>query len=264
VIDSVVAGLRSETGAMANARIVPIEKLIEKQHNLSADDVRGIVDAAISAEREKQRHDRDQAIAAAVEEARRADKADIADLEQRLRDTAGEAPQVRTWSPSTVFYRGQYVTHAGALYQARRDVASTPMSGSDDWLCVARAGRDGKDGRSIVFRGAYDMRDLYSALDVVAYEGQSFVPVRDNPAGIPGDSADWLVIAARGVKGERGEPGKVGQRGHKGDRGKAGAKIEEWRINRENFVVVPFYDDGTSGPPLRRRDLFQEFINQTG
>jgi hypothetical protein len=117
VIDSVVAGLRSETGAMANARIVPIEKLIEKQHNLSADDVRGIVDAAISAEREKQRHDRDQAIAAAVEEARRADKADIADLEQRLRDTAGEAPQVRTWSPSTVFYRGQYVTYAGALYQ---------------------------------------------------------------------------------------------------------------------------------------------------
>jgi hypothetical protein len=26
-------------------------------------------------------------------------------------------------------------------------------------------------------------------------------------------------------------------------------------------VAVPFYDDGTSGSPLRLRDLFQEFLN---
>ena len=26
-------------------------------------------------------------------------------------------------------------------------------------------------------------------------------------------------------------------------------------------MAVPFYDDGTSGSPLRLRDLFQEFLN---
>jgi hypothetical protein len=31
--------------------------------------------------------------------------------------------------------------------------------------------------------------------------------------------------------------------------------------NREHFVAAPFYDDGTSGSPLRLRDLFQEFLN---
>lgn len=42
---------------------------------------------------------------------------------------------------------------------------------------------------------------------------------------------------------------------------KAGATIEEWWINREHFVAVPFYNEGTSGSPLRLRDLFQEFLN---
>jgi hypothetical protein len=69
------------------------------------------------------------------------------------------------------------------------------------------------------------------------------------------------LLAAHGERGERGAPGL---RGHGGDRGPAGAKIAEWKINREHFLVVPFYDDGTAGPPLRLRDLFQKFINQTG
>jgi hypothetical protein len=56
----------------------------------------------------------------------------------------------------------------------------------------------------------------------------------------------------------------TGPRGSKGNRGPSGAKIAEWRINRECFVAVPFFSDGTAGPPLRLRDLFQEFLNQTG
>jgi hypothetical protein len=187
--------------------------------------------------------------------------AQLADLKARLKGAGGKLPVAKAWSDGSVTYEGEIVTYGGAAWQAARDTAQAP--GGADWLPIATSGRDSTNGRSIVFRGAYDMRDSYSAMDVVTYEGQSFIAARDNPSGIPGDDDAWLLIAARGVKGERGEPGKVGQRGHKGDRGPAGAKIEEWRLSREHFVAVPFYDDGTSGPPLRLRDLFQEFLNQT-
>ena len=67
-----------------------------------------------------------------------------------------------------------------------------------------------------------------------------------------------------GARGEKGERGAAGSRGHKGDPGPAGAKIAEWRVARERFCIVPFYTDFAAGPPLRLRDLFQEFLNQTG
>ena len=113
-------------------------------------------------------------------------------------------------------------------------------------------------------RGVFNLKDVYRAGDIAVFEGQGYVAMRDNPIGLPGDGDAWLLIAARGAKGERGEPGKVGQRGHKGDRGPSGAEIDEWRIARERFCVIPFYKDGKAGPPMRLRDLFQEFINQTG
>jgi hypothetical protein len=36
-------------------------------------------------------------------------------------------------------------------------------------------------------------------MEVVAHEGRTFIAVRDNPAGLPGESPGWLSIAARGV-----------------------------------------------------------------
>jgi hypothetical protein len=186
----------------------------------------------------------------------------IGELKERMETVVGRLPVARVWAPDTVTYRGSFVVHDGSTWQAVTDTAKRPGE-NDDWVLIAAAGKDGRDGQSLVLRGAFDLRDSYSAMDVVAYEGQGYIATRDNQ-GVPRVEDGWLLIAARGVRGERGEPGKVGQRGHKGDRGPAGATIEEWRINREHFCVVPFYSDGTAGPPLRLRDLFQEFINQTG
>jgi hypothetical protein len=48
-------------------------------------------------------------------------------------------------------------------------------------------------------RGGFDLRDCYSAMDVVAYEGQGYIATRDNP-DLPGVDDGRLLIAARGVK----------------------------------------------------------------
>jgi hypothetical protein len=74
----------------------------------------------------------------------------------------------------------------------------------------------------------FDLADTYRAMDVDVATG-------DNP-GVPCVDDSWQLLAARGAKGRKGEPGKPGQRGHKGDRGPAGAKIEELRLSREQFV----------------------------
>jgi hypothetical protein len=84
----------------------------------------------------------------------------IAALEERLRLTTGELPQVRNWKPETVYYSGELVACDGASWQARKDSATAP--GSTDWTLIARAGRVGRHGASVTPRGEWDEHDAYS------------------------------------------------------------------------------------------------------
>jgi hypothetical protein len=61
-------------------------------------------------------------------------------------------------------------------------------------------------------KGTFDARSIYNYLDVVAYNGASWVATRDNPGHeLPGPG--WQLLASqgsRGVRGERGERGPAG------------------------------------------------------
>ena len=157
-------------------------------------------------------------------------------------------------------YRGDLVVHNGATWQAKCDTAQTPRG--SDYVCVARAGVDGVDGKSIIMRGGFDTRDPYSAMDIVAYEGQTFVATCDNPACVPGDNDGWQLLAARGVKGERGAEGP---RGHKGDRGSTAepVTIHSWQVDRERYRASPLMSNGTVGPMLELRPLFEQYQLET-
>jgi hypothetical protein len=214
------------------------------------------VDKAIAAQRRAQR-DEIARFGEEISQLRAESHAKLAAHEERMGAISGKLPIARAWSPETVTYQGGFVVHDGACWQAIQDTAQRP--GGCDWVNVARAGRDGRDGASLNLRGPYDVDERYDRLDVVEFGGDAFVARRNGPGICPGE--DWLPLSARGPKGDKGE---TGPRGSKGNRGPSGAKIAEWRINRECFVAVPFFSDGTAGPPLRLRDLFQEFLNQTG
>jgi hypothetical protein len=125
----------------------------------------------------------------------------------------GKLSLVREYVSEHVHHERAVVTHAGALWQARGDTVHAPPHA--DWICLARTGRNGSDGRSPNARGAYDGRQKYERLDIVALDDASFIARRDNPGTCPGDG--WQLLSRQGRIGHRGETGERGPRGEKGD-----------------------------------------------
>jgi hypothetical protein len=65
-------------------------------------------------------------------------QAELAALAERLKAMPGKLPIAKIWCAESITYEGEFVSHDGALWQAREDTAKAP--GGDAWLCVARGG----------------------------------------------------------------------------------------------------------------------------
>lgn len=149
------------------------------------------------------------------------------------RGPPGILPVVKAWTDA-VHYEGDVRAHGGATYQAIRDTAKEPPH--EDWVCIAAAGRDGADGRSLDVKETYDPTKEYRHLQVVALNGASFAARRDNPGPCPGDG--WQMVAAQGKRGAPGE------RGAKGDRGEPGQPVVDMSVD-ENGILTLMNGDGS-------------------
>jgi hypothetical protein len=165
----------------------------------------------------------------------------------------GKLPIVRLWVPETVFYAGDVVAYDGGTFQAKRDTGQPPSHA--DWICLATAGRD---GNSITVGGTFDATAEYRHLDVVALNGGSFIALKDAPGLCPGPG--WQLLASQG---KRGVAGARGERGPKGDPGLSGVTIRDWKIDRACYLATPIMTDGSEGPPLELRGLFEQFLHET-
>jgi hypothetical protein len=85
-------------------------------------------------------------------------------------------------------------------------------------------------------RGTHDARSTYNYLDVVAYNGASWVAKKDNPGELPGPG--WQLLAAQGSRGGRGE------RGERGPPGPAPVLMGA-RFSHRGMEI-----ETTSGPPI--------------
>jgi hypothetical protein len=149
--------------------------------------------------------------------------------------------------------RGAVVAYDGGTFQAWRDTGQPPSHA--DWMCLATSGRD---GNSVTVRGTFDQSASYRRLDVVALNGGSFIARKDAPGPCPGPG--WQLIASQGKRGAAGEKGERGPPGPKGDAGASGATIRDWKIDRTRYVATPIMSDGSEGPPLELRGLFEQFF----
>jgi hypothetical protein len=173
----------------------------------------------------------------------------------------GKLPKVKQWLEGSVQYEGDVVTHAGGLYQALKDTGKTP--GTNDWICLAapgvngKDGRDGEDGKSLTIRETFDATQKYNALDVVTLDSKWFVARYDDPGMCPGPG--WK--AGPGI----GKTGKPGPRGERGSKGEPGTPIEiiTWELNRETYEVTPIMINGERGAVITLRELFEQFQEET-
>jgi hypothetical protein len=86
-------------------------------------------------------------------------------LHNEINTGLARLPLVKTWEPDAVHYTSDVVVHEGSVYQARKDTGKEP--GHQDWILLARAGRDGCDGLSPNVCGAFNAHEKYKRLDIV-------------------------------------------------------------------------------------------------
>src|SRR5215471_6236850 len=110
------------------------------KNRITDGDIIQTMDMVIAQERQSARNE----FKACDEEMQRAFEAKLAALEERVKAVPSRLPVVKIWCQESVTYEGEVVSYDGSLYQARKDTAQSP--GGSDWVCVARAGRDGCDG----------------------------------------------------------------------------------------------------------------------
>jgi hypothetical protein len=167
-------------------------------------------------------------------------------------------PTVKAWSADvSIYYEGEVVTCDDGTFQAQRDTARAPGAGTkDDWVCLAAS------GNGFTVRGTYAGDQTYKHFDVVMMNGSSFVALRDNPGPCPA-SGHWQLIASCGSRGHRGPEGKRGIMGLRGESGAAAPNIHAWEIDRRNYVATPIMADGSRGPPLQLRELFEQYFAET-
>lgn len=165
-----------------------------------------------------------------------ADGAAGRDGERGPEGAPGKLPIAHAWT-DRVHYEGDVVTHEGAAWQALRDTGRAP--GTEDWHCIAAAGRDGSAGRSFEIRGTWSEGEAYQRMDVVALNGASFVARRDDPGACPGEG--WQMIAAQG---KRGNPGEAG-RPLRGEPGPPGPAVIEMRVSDDGLLQLRNADGST-------------------
>ena len=171
---------------------------------------------------------------------------------------AGKLPIAKEWQREKVYYEGQVVTYDGAAYQALHDTGEPPDNEAH-WICLAAPGRDAKSFRH---RGTFKDHSEYASHDIVALNGGSFLALHDKPGVCPGPG--WQLLCAQGKRGATGEPGPRGPTGIAGPPGKDAATLVRWDIDRASYSAIPVMSDGTSGPPLNLRGLFEQFQDEVG
>jgi glutathione S-transferase len=247
-----------EQQAAIDQRVHEISARLEEKQERSDRGKNGIADfiqtmgMVISQERQSARTE----FKAAVKEAQRAFEAKLAALEERLKGTPGKLPVAKVWHPESVTYQSEFVCHEGSLYQARKDTAQAP--GGSDWICVARAGRDAITPN---VRGTFSVDEAYERLDIVVSDGDSFIAKHDDPGICPGDG--WQLLSRQGRPGSKGETGERGTCGERGEKGAPGPSIASWQVDRERYRASPLMSNGTVGPMLELRPLFEQFLSET-
>lgn len=75
-------------------------------------------------------------------------------------------------------------------------------------------------------KGEFSELTEYQVLDIVTYQGSSYICLQTSTGNLPSDKTYWQLVAEKGDKGEQGIQGVQGVQGEKGEKGDTGATGE--------------------------------------
>lgn len=75
---------------------------------------------------------------------------------------------------------------------------------------------------AITPKGEYSNATTYQNLDLITYQGGSYLALKETTGILPTNNEYWQLIAEKGQDGEKGETGERGEKGQDGTNGKDG------------------------------------------
>jgi hypothetical protein len=75
---------------------------------------------------------------------------------------------------------------------------------------------------AITPKGEYNNATTYQNLDLVTYDGGSYLALKETKGNLPTNNKYWQLIAEKGQNGEKGETGEQGEKGQDGTNGTNG------------------------------------------
>lgn len=106
---------------------------------------------------------------------------------------------------------------------------------------------------SLTPKGEYNAETAYERLDVVQYEGSSFIVLRNVSGVTPTDGEDYMLAASKGDVGPQGEVGPQGLQGIQGEtgpQGPAGADGTTFTPSVDENGNLSWTNDGGKGNPV--------------
>lgn len=75
---------------------------------------------------------------------------------------------------------------------------------------------------AITPKGEYNSATTYQDLDLITYQGNSYLALKETKGNLPTNNEYWQLIAKKGQDGEKGETGEQGEKGQDGTNGTNG------------------------------------------
>jgi hypothetical protein len=110
-----------------------------------------------------------------------------------------------------------------------------------------------------------DLRAEVAGLKLALAELRADHAATKGDLGVAAHKLERLTLTHKGPPGERGpqgcdgREGRPGPPGPRGNRGQRTAEIVAWSVDFDNYTATPEFFDGSSGPPLNLRGMFQRY-----
>ncbi|MGK4040965.1 collagen-like protein [Heyndrickxia oleronia] len=120
------------------------------------------------------------------------------------------------YNPSNQYYAYNIVSYQGSSYMNILDSKGISPTESSNWQQI------GLRGQGLVAKGTYDSTVTYLSLDIVEYQGSSYICKTESTGNLPTDTSYFTLLASQGLKGDKGDQGLQGIQGEQGLKGEKG------------------------------------------